>query len=161
MALAQFFLSAISDTSSHIYMITWVFSPVNKNPLLLECIRPPTAVTMLISIIWIIAIITACGQEIRMGLNYSTMGHNTGRADPTSVCVANNHYSLYLSPLWEENLTQFLCCGNHLWDCDELWSSFLPPEHSSYRSSMSAHLRNYPKSPRKQFMNKNLRGDNY
>lgn len=64
MALAQFFVSAIPDTSSHIYMITWVFSPVNKNPLLLECIRPPTAVTVLISIIWIIAIITALAKKL-------------------------------------------------------------------------------------------------
>lgn len=93
MALAQSFLSAaaISDTSSHIYMITRVFAPVNKNPLHLECIRPPTAVTMVISIIWIIAIIRVCGQEIRMGLNYSTMRYNTGRANPTLVCAANNH----------------------------------------------------------------------
>lgn len=59
-----------------------------------------------------------------MGLNYSTMGEekknkNKGRANAPLVSAAKNHYGVYLSPLWEQNLDSFLCCGNHLEDCDE------------------------------------------
>lgn len=50
---------------------------------------PP--VTLLISIIWIIAIITVGGREITIGLNYSTTRNNKGKANAPLVSAANKH----------------------------------------------------------------------